>query len=625
MSSVPVVPLSITPSYDTAKGNSDSSSHVSPSTPNRSPSQGQGPPLPLRTPSGVTSKVQSRINSTQMRQSRTASLIIPVVSTTLPCEEPDDKTDDFVDLDRTFNNDIPPQSSRSQTPTDTKEPDSPILPARPPKTPVRPSRSEFEPQPLQQYGMDRVEAPMFSPTSLKTSRSRNSVDAFAADTSDGENTKHTKDEPIGVQNEKFMIQQRKYQVDYITNLLTKARLTVPTNVYFEKIHSSNSYIEVLSEIRSGSYETANLPTLYSLLLNSLKIKETSFNHDIQLDEKTKDTFSELIQSLSFLLRSTSEQKLKFQNDIVRLYSLFTLTDAVTKNEMDEYEYEIKEKQIVPNPLVAAFVYRCASPNILPQALVVALMINTFIITPCNESREFQFLLLRSVESIDSGLLLLNLENNMNPVAYINSLISSNSFWCDLIFQLYQNDNSSKNDPLGLTNILNNLVIYGVYSLIEVIVNLRYKLDIFGCKRDDASDNNEYVLANLVRYHREFLILNESASSQLTTYTLEKLSRRNQELQDILQEKNTRYNELLNNYKQLNEEKMSVSDLLERAQSENATLSATKRSISAQVDQLLGQFDVIKQTIEKTKRVQELNDSMSKEIERLSLENQRLKK
>lgn len=130
---------------------------------------------------------------------------------------------------------------------------------------------------------------------------------------------------------------------------------------------------------------------------------------------------------------------------------------------------------------------------------------------------------------------------------------------------------------------------------------------------------------MVRFHREFLILNDSAVSQLVSYSLEHLSAKNQELESTLVERQKAYNELLHNYKQLNEEKISVAGQIEKANSENAALAAERRSLNAQVEEALGRFDVIKQTMEKNKRVQELNDSMSKEIERLTKENQRLRK
>ena len=58
--------------------------------------------------------------------------------------------------------------------------------------------------------------------------------------------------------------------------------------------------------------------------------------------------------------------------------------------------------------------------------------------------------------------------------------------------------------------------------------------------------------------------------------------------------------------------------------ENEKLAALKRQLAAQVEQALGQFDVIKQTMEKNRRVQELNETMVKEIDRLKKENKKLK-
>lgn len=597
MSGTPLVPLSITPSINDA-GDLDSSKDKRHSTQEQlknSPSS--VPPLPSRVP--------TRNISAQLRNSRTASLIIPVMASSPSNDEKEDEEkDDIVDLDVSIDD-----SRRDET-----LPDSPALPTRPPRTPTRPS-SEFQPAALETYGMDRIKGSEFSPITER--RSRRSFASF--NHSDSENVE---EEPFSVMKEKYLIQSRKYQVDYVINLLTKSNLTVANNVYFEKLHSSNDYIEVLSEIRTGSFDTGNLPILYSLLLNSLKLREDLFHikHD-SFDDATNAKFDAIIDGLSPLLRSTEQQKLQFKNDLIRVYSLFTITSKVFSDDPQDTKVS---NSVDPNALVAAFVYRCASHNILPQAVIVALLIDEFVVKSNEGSREFHFLLLRSIEAVDEEQLLKQSEKS-NPVAYIMKLINSNKFWCDLVLLLFNNDISTPNHPLGLTNVLHRFIIYGVNSLVDVIVDLRYELGIFQSKGESINLSVKKNNSDLVRFHREFLILNDSAVSQLVSYSLEHLSAKNQELESTLVERQKAYNELLHNYKQLNEEKISVAGQKEKANSENAALAAERRSLNAQVEEALGRFDVIKQTMEKNKRVQELNDSMSKEIERLTKENQRLRK
>lgn len=640
ISQTPLVPLSITPSIDNTPKSSTSTSPVnnSFSSPDILPKNNYKHSSPSsnahntsRAPS-ATRKQANRNISAQMRGSRTASLIIPVMSS--PNDAPgtimastgsgtlDDsqsEKEDYVDLnafpatkqskgsfdsinDDTINNTL-------ITPT----PDSPPLPHRPPRTPTRPS-NEFTPEELDTYGLQRIPGSEFSPISVK---SRKSIDYSLSANND------TNEEEFGVIKDRYLIQCRKTQIEKIIELLTKSKLCVSNDVYFNKLHSSNDYIEVLSELRTGSFLTANVPILYSLLLNSLKLKEDSFqkHQDYKFDKNTNEKFDTIINGLSPLLRSTDEQKLNFKNDLMKVYSLFS---TINQTEIDQFTGEPIQYPIEPNAFVAAFIYRCASRNILPQAVIVALLIDRYIIQQCETSREFHFLLLRSVEAIDTEALF-KISRESNPLVYLDALLKSDKFWCDFVLLLFKNDFGKKNHQLGLTNVLHRFIIYGVNSLVDVIVELRKELGIFGYELQKFTSHT--ILKNtcdLVRFHREFLILNDSASAQMVSSTLDRLSLKSQDLEETLKSRQNEYNELLHNYKQLNEEKISVSQHIEKLTSENASLAAEKRSLSAQVDQALGQYDVIKQTMEKNKRVQELNDSMTKEIERLTRENQKLR-
>lgn len=603
-SQVPLVPLSITPSID-----HDNVQSTQPTS-----------DFPKSTPSRVSSisrRVLSR--NISIRNSRATSLITPVMPVS-DDEELNENTisnnnnnkNDYIDLNVSINERDSADTTINNNEKLQSTPDSPPLPIRPPHTPIRPSH-EFKPQVLDSYGMDRIEGSHFSPVLTRKSR-------LSIDSSDSSQLSY-KEEPFYLTKERYLIQSRKYQIETIITLLSKANLTVSNNAYFEKIHASNDYIEVLSEIRSGSFESGNLPALYTLLLNSLKVKEDTFQiSNYTYDDETIKKFDNIIDRLSPLLRSTDKQKQQFKNDLMKIYSVFSITNEIVLN--DSIETTTQKKTIEPNAFVAAFVYRCASHNILPQALIVALLIDEFIIKPTENSKEFQFLLLRSIESIDPKILLLQSEK-VNPLIYVINLINSNKFWCDFVLLLFKNDIAINNHPLGLTNVLHRFVIYGANSLIDVIINLRKELNIFP-SNDKDSEIKQQNSADLVRFHREFLILNDSANAQLVSYSLEKLSSKNQELEETLKAKQKAYEELLHNYKQLNEEKISVTQQSEKLNSENETLAAEKRSLNAQVEQALSQFDVIKQTMEKNKRVQELNDSMSKEIERLTKENQRLR-
>ena len=632
--SAPIIPISFAPS-PTPPDRSPHGSNASPvdthhnsAAASNMTSQDSSPQSVSRMNSITTSKRGSGPNpgtrniSSHMRGSRTASLIIPVASAPDAIDDANAKaSNDFVDMNvksadtAYYGDDQGQDQGQGQVSTEKDEPSSPTLPKRPPQTPPRRLVSEFEPEKLDMYGMQRIPAPLFSPTSLRSSWSRASVEI-----QDGVEVDRAYEGELSFRGttERFLVHSRRSEVDHAIKLLTNANLTISNNEYFEKLHSSNNYIEALSEIRAGNFETANLPTVYSLLLNSLKIKEDAFQLDPDMDPSGVSKLDDIIEKLSFLLRSTKQQKQQFRNDLAKVYTLLRLVQSVPDENGNELPY-ISE----PNPLVIAFVYRCASKNILPQALIIALMIERYIACSCEESKEFQFLLLRSIESIDPRLLLQKFGDITNPVVYVNNTIHSSQFWCDFVHQLFINDTKTKNHQFGLTKVLHSLVVHGVNSLIDVIVTLRCELELFGCKKTDATEVCKSQAVDIVRLHREYAILKDSANSQLTSETLEKLCYKNQELESILQDHQKAYNDLLNNYKQLNEEKMSVASLSLKAQSENDTLNAQKRSLVAQVDQSLGQFEVIKQTLEKNRRVKELNESMLKEIGRLEKENSRL--
>ncbi|CAI8503364.1 hypothetical protein BOH78_2784 [Pichia kudriavzevii] len=602
MPSPPIVPIAFSPARDTGNSSSPSNLSSESSTPSRS-------------------RISSRVFSGSVRGSRTPSLIIPVVSTSGTAEELE-KDNDLVDIDVNLNDAETIQETDSQ-PGFFNEPSSPKLPARPPATPKRPNANDFKPESPEEYGMERVEGLEFSPASIHTSKTRHSArhddGNDMGETLDSVLGKHSDSEPISVQNEKYLIANRENQIKHVVALLQKANLVVPDGVYFQKLRSSNSYIEVESELQAGSYDTGDFPTLFTLLLNSLRVAETAFSHASKLNPQTEKKLDTTIAGLPFLVNSSSEQKARFKSDISSIYSVL---ETIGELSIDEY-VDINTNSVAtvnPNALVAAFVFRFASKNILPQALVLALLLDTFIVKVSEESKEFSFLLLRAVEESDPSFFLYE----KNPLGYVNSLIQSNEFWLNLVEQLFTNDKVSNVHPLGLTITLRNIVIHGTNSLVEVIVGLKNQLEIFGGDISKVDGPPLPVHCNILRYHREYTILNDSAASQLTSHTLEKLSAKHDELESILSRKKHAYDELLNNYKQLNEEKMSVSSKINKHKVENEKLAALKRQLAAQVEQALGQFDVIKQTMEKNRRVQELNETMVKEIDRLKKENKKLK-
>lgn len=624
--------------------------------------------------------IPSRTSSTtRNRNSRTHSLIIPVLSTPerkssiinttsyTNTSSPDNKDNDDTDTDLVDMN--------QDTMIDLES--SPKLPQRPPKLPPKiaiPENETYDSEFLENQHLDRLNGLEFSPTSIRSRK-------FSVSTINSIGIKSI-EEPLTTINERFLIQSRKYQIETISSLLETADLTISKAEYYEKVHSSNSFVEIISEIHSGSFENPNIPILYSIILNSIKMKnmDVIFNNCLlsKLDDKILNKFDDIILKLDPLLKSTYEQKLNFKNDLIKVYSLLNSihktnnnnnnnnsngdsdsgnSDVIPEKESEdkigekeeiadtpsdeksadnddlvkETNTTINRKMIEPNALVAAFLYRCASPYILPQATVFATLINEFIF---GKKKEFHFLMLRAIESIDEKILIFNLDENTNPLSYLISLFESNEFWCGLVLKLYENDKSSsasKNSNvhrLGLTNVLHNVVIYGMYSLINTIIELRYELEIFGLKKDDKPVNEKEdqkpLLLDLTRFHREFLVLQDTAESRLISDSLDQLSERNKDLKQQFEEKKKLYNELQQNFQQLNGEKISISGLIEKIESENVNLKAEKRSLEAKVEYALSQYDVIKQTVEKNKQVQQMNDSMRNEISRLEKEVAKLK-
>ncbi|TID30266.1 hypothetical protein CANINC_001146 [Pichia inconspicua] len=603
MSTNPLVPIEIT-----GEENADSNivdvpnKRVSSTDINDSTSEASSPPPTVR-------RIVSDRLKNQVRNSRTASLIIPVVNTDSMENDDNNQIDDIVDFDTTLN-DGTSLSDNDESFIGHRSSNLPPLPSRPPKTPPRkPLNLETrEYDPVDQYGMEREKAAQFSPVTVKSHMHEISNDQYD-NHDDAISQKSTFEE----KRQKFLIHSRKYQVDYILDLFTSAHLTIEDNIFFEKLHSSDVFIATISQIRSGDYASANQSVLFTLLLKSLKVSEHVFSSNN--GEMENGLIDEMIDGLSFLINSPEDKKLKFRNDLLSVYSLFNAINEV------KFQEDGNDERIVPNPLVAAFLYRCSSKFVLPQTLILALIINEYVTSVNDESREFRFLLLRSIETIQPELLLNRIDTFTNPLVYVNSLLDSSDFWLNFVQILYEKEKKDKRHQFSINNVLTNLVIYGAYYLIDVIVNLRHELGIFGVEQKPGNFAN--TTPDLVRFNREFMILNESGESQFTNLTLDKLYSKNEELQRILQEKTDAYNVLLNNYKQLNEEKMSVEDTISKYTDENLKLQATFTRLSAQVDQLLGQFDVIQQTVEKNERVKKLNETMKLEIERLKQENIKL--
>ncbi|GME96382.1 unnamed protein product [[Candida] boidinii] len=253
--------------------------------------------------------------------------------------------------------------------------------------------------------------------------------------------------------------------------------------------------------------------------------------------------------------------------------------------------------------------------------------------------EFLFILIHCIENSNSKLLIDMLNNNINPIDKFKNILKSDKIWINFI------------NKLIITNqfefFINELLNNGIFNIINLILpNIEYLLS-----DDDKSENDDdessKLLSNFNPYKKfnfnyileEYKNLNKSIENESNdddidniedvkptstnkksqSYILKRLKYNNSRLIKDKENKHLKYGELLNNYKQLNEEKFSDESLISKLKIENKLLIENKKELNLKLDNLLLNFNVIKVNNDKNFKISKINNNLSIEISRLKNE------
>lgn len=253
--------------------------------------------------------------------------------------------------------------------------------------------------------------------------------------------------------------------------------------------------------------------------------------------------------------------------------------------------------------------------------------------------EFLFILIHCIENSNSKLLIDMLNNNINPIDKFKNILKSDKFWINFI------------NKLIITNqfefFINELLNNGIFNIINLILpNIEYLLSDDGESEND-DDESSKLLSNFNPYKKfdfnyileEYKNLNKSIENESNdddidniedvkptstnkksqSYILKRLKYNNSRLIKDKENKHLKYGELLNNYKQLNEEKFSDESLISKLKIENKLLIENKKELNLKLDNLLLNFNVIKVNNDKNFKISKINNNLSIEISRLKNE------
>ncbi|OUM52482.1 hypothetical protein BVG19_g1679 [[Candida] boidinii] len=250
--------------------------------------------------------------------------------------------------------------------------------------------------------------------------------------------------------------------------------------------------------------------------------------------------------------------------------------------------------------------------------------------------QFLFILIHCIEDSNSKLLIDMLNNNINPIDKIKTVINSDTIWINFINKLITTNQ--------FEFFINELLNYGIFNIINLILpNIEYFLSISN-EDGDSEAIESSILSNFNPYKKfdfhhileEYNNLNKpiesedadniedvkppiSSNKRSQSYILKRLKYNNSRLIEDKENKHSKYGELLNNYKQLNEEKISDQSLISKLKVENKLLIDNKNELNLKLDNLLLNFNVIKVNNDKNLKISKINNNLSIEISRLKNE------
>ncbi|ODV86770.1 hypothetical protein CANARDRAFT_178744, partial [[Candida] arabinofermentans NRRL YB-2248] len=428
------------------------------------------------------------------------------------------------------NDAVPPLPARSPTQTIHEFPlsqvleeesdhdeDKPALPKRPSSILSHANRGGGK------YGMKRTSIEDFelaSPVHQKGHGRFPSLSKNGKSKSHLKNT-HTQENEFKLQRDKnldYLVLSREAQVEAVYKQLDED-LIVSNDVYYGRLRSNDSLIELMSEVEAGQFDHPDRSSLYSLILKTMKLQDdflTISDSKTNVNSLPSNTHPLLDDDLSKINRLTGKSNL--------------------------------------NPLVIALHTELKSPKIT---------------------------------SIFSLL--------------FESAISSSQLFTKL-----------------LPSVIHQMIVYGVHSIIDTLIAYLF----------DAENLRKIrIKSDLVNYSVEFnrLINPPPPKMIMSNDSLIQQRAKLKSLTKELSTKNRRYDELLINYKQLNEERFNNDSILKKLQADHDKLKTEFNQKDAKLSSLLSNFEAIKQNNDKNIEISKMNELLKKDIAKLMREISALKK
>ncbi|GMM30050.1 hypothetical protein DAMA08_027950 [Martiniozyma asiatica (nom. inval.)] len=190
-------------------------------------------------------------------------------------------------------------------------------------------------------------------------------------------------------------------------------------------------------------------------------------------------------------------------------------------------------------------------------------------------------------------------------------ISENSFKNAKVFNANQWDQLitilKENNQWEYT--ISQIKAFGTLSMIPTIVELAPKLGL-------CSGDGNLQRLNIQRYYKEFYFFDQKPF--VTT------DENYKKLKLEISSRQKKYTDMLNNFQQLNGESMRVDTIVKRQQLRNDELSQKKVALEKEIQKKVENWEVLRVTWEKVQKIEHMNDGIRKEVERLRIENEKLK-
>ncbi|ESW97017.1 hypothetical protein KL918_000628 [Ogataea parapolymorpha] len=203
-----------------------------------------------------------------------------------------------------------------------------------------------------------------------------------------------------------------------------------------------------------------------------------------------------------------------------------------------------------------------------------------------------FMVLRSVERTNASMLITWHQKHGDVAEFVQKQLESAKFWKQLTAQ-------------ELDLVTHRVVVYGFDSIVGDVASM-----LCGGRPKRG------IESHLIWDDHEYELLNEPLKEP---HDLLREQNKLHKLQVELETKRKQYTELLNNYKQLNEERFSNQTMIKKLEANNGQLRLKRNECERKLNAQLSNFEVIKVNNEKNAEIDKMNQKLRLDIDRVQTE------